>query len=49
MNECPKCLGIGLVFNPSENGVIECSLCKGEGIIDENICYNPLEDEEYEE
>lgn len=47
--ECPKCLGVGLVFNPSNETEKNCSLCKGEGTVDEDMYYDPLEDiEEYE-
>ena len=44
--ECPKCLGIGEVFDPIEENEVRCNLCRGKGKVSEEIAdsYNPLED-----
>ena len=47
MEECPKCLGVGEVYEPIENNVKECKLCEGEGVVEYFIvdAYDPLDEE----
>lgn len=40
---CPKCIGIGEIFNGKT--VKSCSLCEGTGEVDNSIKYDPIEDE----
>jgi len=40
MNECPKCLGTGDVYNALEDNMISCSLCKGNGKVKKEVALN---------
>jgi len=44
---CPKCLGQGEYYNPLEDNVTKCNLCKGVGLVNERLAetYDPIADE----
>jgi hypothetical protein len=45
--ECPKCLGEGEVYNPINDGIMICPLCKGKKEVEEKLAdlYDPIADE----
>ncbi len=40
MKECPKCLGTGDIYNPLEDNIISCSLCKNKGKVKKELALN---------
>lgn len=45
--ECPKCLGEGEVYDPINDDMMACPLCKGKKFVDERLAdlYDPVADE----
>lgn len=44
--KCPHCLGEGIEYDPEEDDVILCHLCKGSTIVEQEEAdnYNPLKE-----
>ncbi len=45
--ECPKCLGLGEIYDINLDTVIKCTLCKGKKYVSDKIAdlYDPIADE----